>query len=387
MKKIMMSAISLILCAMFFTGCTAFLPNEPTTDENFAYGYSISKSEAKQGELVTVTATVTNISGKDYTYTGASSDCRPEVRLHSFKPDGEIDKVINHEPAPSTDDVGEHVLKDGEILSYTYSFKIPDDAFCADYGIYISCFGYGREIKDVLKVVEKNDGQTTSEPDDVPDEPAKDSGMFSEGRLYFHVFKSEALLVDSKGSLTWIYSETEDFFEGFDSGDYVKIEHGFVMESYPGQTYASAIELIENGNIYSFTDEEWERLSEVFADPPERSGDISEYLVEDNGKHYLILPISGTRLHIWDDYVSYLENIDIGLLTAAEEVINNKTSAYAESPGLFVEEYGSGELYLCAEWIVDIDPPNIETTENGEVIENGCGIDHDHIFYKERITK
>ena len=113
MKKIITSTIWLIMCAMIFVSCTTFLPNEPTTDENFAYGYQISKSEARQGELVTVTATVTNISGKDYTYTGASSDCRPEVRLNSFKPDGEIDKVINHEPVPSTDDVGEHVLKDG----------------------------------------------------------------------------------------------------------------------------------------------------------------------------------------------------------------------------------------------------------------------------------
>ena len=94
--------------------------------------------------------------------------------------------------------------------------------------------------------------------------------MISEGRLYFHISKKEALLVDSTGSLLWLYSNREDFFEDFDSGDYVRVGHGAVMESYPGQTYAESIMLVENGDIYSFTDEEWERLSWVFVEPPKR---------------------------------------------------------------------------------------------------------------------
>ena len=91
-------------------------------------------------------------------------------------------------------------------------------------------------------------------------------GMVSEGRLYFHVSKTEALLVDSAGSLLWLYSSDKSIFEGFDSGDYVKVRHGAVMESYPGQTYISRIDLVEDGDISSFSDEEWERLSWVFAD-------------------------------------------------------------------------------------------------------------------------
>ncbi len=94
--------------------------------------------------------------------------------------------------------------------------------------------------------------------------------MISEGRLYFHVSRREALLVDSSGILLWVYAKSDGFFDGLESGDYVKIGHGPVMESYPGQTYAESIALIEDGNIYSFTDEEWERLSWVFAEPPER---------------------------------------------------------------------------------------------------------------------
>lgn len=97
-----------------------------------------------------------------------------------------------------------------------------------------------------------------------------DAGMVSEGRLYFHVSKTEALLVDSTGSLLWLYSSDKGIFEGFDSGDYVRVGHGMVMESYPGQTYISRIALVEDGDISSFSDEEWERLSGVFVGGLER---------------------------------------------------------------------------------------------------------------------
>lgn len=258
MKKTLIIILAFVLATTCFVGCG----NAHGGGENdiFAFGYQIDKTEVEQGERIAITATATNVSGKDYTYTGAYTDFRPNVRLHSFGDDGEINKVINHEPVESTDDIGDHVVNDGETVTYTYYFDIPEDAYCTRYAIYISCFGYDREIKDAIKVVEK----AVQEPDEY------NSGMFSEGRLYFHISKSEALLVESKGSLMWIYSETDGFFDGFDSGDYVKVEHGFIMESYPGQTYASVIELIEDGDIYSFTDEEWERLSWVFAESPER---------------------------------------------------------------------------------------------------------------------
>ena len=98
-----------------------------------------------------------------------------------------------------------------------------------------------------------------------------DEGMVSEGRLYFHLnSKTEALLVDSQGSLTWLYCSDKSIFDGFDTGDYVRVGHGMVLESYPGQTYISKIALIEDGDINSFTDEEWSRLSDVFVDGLER---------------------------------------------------------------------------------------------------------------------
>lgn len=112
-------------------------------------------------------------------------------------------------------------------------------------------------------------------PEDITENPDldgdSDAGMVSEGRLYFHSdSKAEALLVDSKGSLIWLYSENKSIFEDFETGDLVKVGHGSVMESYPGQTYISQIALIESGDVSAFSDEEWERLSEVFVGGIER---------------------------------------------------------------------------------------------------------------------
>ena len=152
MKKLIFTVLALLLCTACLAGCA----NKPTPKEAFAFGYRIDEATAKQGERVAITVTVTNISGKDYTYTGAHSDYRADARLHSFDSEGEIDKVINHEPAASTTDVGTRVVKDGETSSATYYFNIPEDADCTYYTIYISCFGYGREIKDIL-LVEKNE--------------------------------------------------------------------------------------------------------------------------------------------------------------------------------------------------------------------------------------
>lgn len=113
-------------------------------------------------------------------------------------------------------------------------------------------------------------------PEDITENPAldgeMDAGMVSEGRLYFQgtKTKTEALLVDTRGSLTWLYCDDKSIFENFDTGDFVRVGHGMIMESYPGQTYISQIALIEDGDISSFTDEEWARLSGVFADGLER---------------------------------------------------------------------------------------------------------------------
>lgn len=96
--------------------------------------------------------------------------------------------------------------------------------------------------------------------------PDNDSGTVSEGKLYFHDTKTAALLIESNGSLLWLYSNDVKAFEDFDTGDYVRVSYDYVMESYPGQTYINKITLVEDGDFWSLTDEDWEKLSLVFAD-------------------------------------------------------------------------------------------------------------------------
>lgn len=92
-----------------------------------------------------------------------------------------------------------------------------------------------------------------------------DLGLVSEGRLYYH--DTGVLLLKSNGSLMWLNEkEGVDLLCHFATGDYVRVAHGEVMESYPEQTYITRMALIENGSSSSITDEERERLAQVITD-------------------------------------------------------------------------------------------------------------------------
>ena len=113
---------------------------------------------------------------------------------------------------------------------------------------------------------------------------------------------------------------------------------------------------------------------------------LSEYLVEEDGKQYLILPISQTKIPVGDELNPFTADIDVELLIAAEEKINAQILHNENSSGFYLKMEG-GDLCLCAEIIEKIDPPKRVTTEDGDVMEGGCNIDHKHVFLSERITK
>ena len=120
----------------------------------------------------------------------------------------------------------------------------------------------------------------------------------------------------------------------------------------------------------------------------DRAAGLRSTVVEEDGKQYLVLPVSKDKIPVEERYRSYLGNIDFALLKAAEEKIVNEMSAYkAEAPEFFLSVDHLGYLCLYTECVVAIDPPNLETGPNGEIIDEGCGIDHQHIAFSERITK
>lgn len=109
-------------------------------------------------------------------------------------------------------------------------------------------------------------------------------------------------------------------------------------------------------------------------------------ITKEDGKSYLVLPVSKEKVEIDDDYASYVKDIDGYLLKTAEEKIGEKISLYPENSDFYLETY-DGYLCLCVEVIVQLDPPAPSIDGSDEYVMRGCGIDHDHKFFSERITK
>ena len=111
-----------------------------------------------------------------------------------------------------------------------------------------------------------------------------------------------------------------------------------------------------------------------------QSPNIVDHLTEIDGQRYLILPISKSNVRWENLYDFYIKDIDFELLKNAEKTMTDQVSELTvEKRSSFYLRVVEGELYLCAEVIVDLEPPSED--------ESGCGIDHDHVFFKERITK
>ena len=112
---------------------------------------------------------------------------------------------------------------------------------------------------------------------------------------------------------------------------------------------------------------------------PPVTNPLSEYLVEEDGVQYLILPISKYKVSILDEHIRYLDALDLDLLRSAEEQICNQASQYTNNVGFYLQ-VREEHLYLCSEVIVSLTPPAEQT-------DGGCGIDHEHKFFYEQITK
>lgn len=104
--------------------------------------------------------------------------------------------------------------------------------------------------------------------------------------------------------------------------------------------------------------------------------DISKYLKKKDGEQYLILPISKEEINVWgEDEAKYLKRIDVGLLKKAEKKIAAEVSQYNDETPHYYIDIRDGYLCLAVELIVEFDTRD----ENG--------MDHEHVFFHERITK
>ena len=158
---------------------------------------------------------------------------------------------------------------------------------------------------------------------------------------------------------------------GYAVGDLVKVEFdGILLETYPPQ--------IKNAIAVT-------KIGSALVTPTEEIEPISEYLVQEEENQYLVLPISREKVRIWEEHAQYLNKIDLGLLKTAEEKLAVPLAENPNNSGFYLQ-VKDGTVYLCVEVIVDIIPAQTVTMEDGYVLDSGCGIDHDHVFYMERIV-
>ena len=104
----------------------------------------------------------------------------------------------------------------------------------------------------------------------------------------------------------------------------------------------------------------------------------------EDGAYILTLPNSGETIKLWNDQILYVPYITDELVETAENKINEAVSAYSNSSDFYLQ-INDGYLCLYVEVIKQLDPPASQETE-GEVVGGGCGIDHEHLGFSERIS-
>lgn len=119
------------------------------------------------------------------------------------------------------------------------------------------------------------------------------------------------------------------------------------------------------------------------SEPHERllSNSDPDYILREDDETYLILPVSKEKVGA-TECENLLSTIAPDMLKAAEEKVNQQVAQY-EDDSKFYLYAEDGHLYLCKEVIVELE---YSVPESGECV-LGCGIDHDHLFFKERISK
>ena len=97
-------------------------------DYEFELTYESDRTLYLVGETVKITAKVTNVSGRTYTYKGGSSDYRPYVRLYPILEGDKLGEPLEHLPIASTTDMpSKHKIADGKSGSVTFEFPLSED--------------------------------------------------------------------------------------------------------------------------------------------------------------------------------------------------------------------------------------------------------------------
>ena len=148
MKRILTVLMLMSLCISVFAGCTQNDGNKT----QFDFSCSVEKTLYARGEIIQITATVTNVSGKTYEYTGCSgNDFIPFISLYN---EANKQYQIISEPFALPEDVVEKQIEDRESGSIVYSFVIPENAKLGNYSVVLSLGEDKKEYTNLLSVCE-----------------------------------------------------------------------------------------------------------------------------------------------------------------------------------------------------------------------------------------
>ncbi len=97
-----------------------------------------------------------------------------------------------------------------------------------------------------------------------------------------------------------------------------------------------------------------------------------------DGEYYIVLPASQEKVEISEGYSDYIPLISDDLVAAAETKITAEIAKYTNNSGFYLTTDEEGYLCLVVEVI-----KNLPEEERNESV--GC-VDHEHLFFPERIT-
>ena len=103
---------------------------------------------ADRGEHFTLTVTLKNNSGEDYTYEGSYSELKPEIVLVSE--DGNF--KIEHDDMPFTNDFAKHIFRHGDTRTILFYFTVPENAPTGSYRAEMTFKGDCSSQENVLRI-------------------------------------------------------------------------------------------------------------------------------------------------------------------------------------------------------------------------------------------
>lgn len=221
----------------------------------FELTYESDRTLYLVGETVKITAKVTNVSGRTYTYKGSSSDYRPYVNLYPILEDDKLGEPLEHLPIASTTDApSRHKIADGESGQVTFEFPLPEDAHIGKYTVSLSYEGMEKVFVGAISVIRPAE---QNHVEDMPYSPVTvssgEEGIHPlSGLLYTNQYLNGELGLCGDGyGVYWFFDSIYD----------VKIEN-YPCIVLDGEVTVSAPENVQTGGAYLY-DFNFERMEYI----------------------------------------------------------------------------------------------------------------------------